>query len=51
MNIHPHQAEIYLAGLIKGSQYYKNYTKYSKINEVFLKKLCVIEIFHFDISI
>lgn len=31
MNIPPHQAEIYLAELIKSSRYYKNYTKYSKI--------------------
>ncbi len=35
MNISSHQAEIYLAVLIKSSKYYKNYTKYSKINKVF----------------
>ena len=35
MNTTPHQAEIYLADLIKSSRYYKNYTKYSKIKKVF----------------
>ena len=35
MNIQPHQADILLTRLIKSSRYYENYTKYSKIKEVF----------------
>ncbi len=35
MNISPHQADIYLTELIRSSRYYKNYTKYSKIKEIF----------------
>jgi hypothetical protein len=35
MNISSHQADLYLAELIRSSRYYKNYTKYSKIKEVF----------------
>jgi ribonucleotide reductase alpha subunit len=35
MNISPLQAEIYLTKLIKSRSYYKNYTRYSKLKEVF----------------
>ena len=49
MNIASHQADLYLAELIRSSRYYKNILNIPK-SKKFFKQLYFIEIFHFNIS-